>query len=514
MDMGMIKILQLSSRASVLRAKNKNLTPNEILSSEIQALIQEMKMIMRKAPGVGLAAPQIGVNLNLAVIEDEASRLKDVPEAVLEDRGRRPVAFHVIINPVITKFHGKTKLFFEGCLSVKGKVRITPRYESVTVECLDEHGEQKIIEASGWYARILQHEIDHLNGRLYVDIAGENTEMRVDEHFKNEWMNAGSDKLEKFYYEAKMLEALPLASIENIKIQASRVGGDVNAIVYRGNNLYEIAFFDKLESGQFIFNHKFDLAELYNRFCANNHFDYNIRQIGDVVLHRPARDVKEFSENRELKNQLEIMKRNLYITGGVGIAANQYAEIENPSKIILSGVNYDNSEHVIKAITRYQTALFPCMKVLINPVIIKLDKSLSEFTEGCLSVRGAIRGIVKRPKTVTVRYQDLNGEFHEETFSGTDARVMLHELDHILNGFVYLQRLLNELSSEQKSSLKKTLQAILKGNKQQENKVLFSKPVTLFERDVSGCMIFDNQTANEVFTTMSEETLTGILSQL
>ncbi|HEU5281423.1 MAG TPA: peptide deformylase [Gammaproteobacteria bacterium] len=192
----MIKeILQLDDSETTLRATCRELTQQDILSEEIQHLITEMKETMRAAPGVGLAAPQIGVNIKLAVIEDPEERLKLLPADVLKDRGRVPVNFHVIINPAIIKKHGKTKHFFEGCLSVQGKVRVTPRHECVTVACLDEHGREKIIEASGWYARILQHEIDHLNGALYIDVADEKTEMLVDEVYKNTWMNASSEQI-------------------------------------------------------------------------------------------------------------------------------------------------------------------------------------------------------------------------------------------------------------------------------------------------------------------------------
>lgn len=188
-------ILQLQEAPRPLRATNRELTKHEILSPEIQHLIADMKEIMRAAPGVGLAAPQIGVNLKLAVIEDPEEWLKDIPVAVLQDRARVPVEFHVIINPSITQRHGDIKYFFEGCLSVKGKVRVTPRHERVTVICLDECANERVIEATGWYARILQHEIGHLNGVLYVDISDERLEMLVNEEFKSEWMNASSYKI-------------------------------------------------------------------------------------------------------------------------------------------------------------------------------------------------------------------------------------------------------------------------------------------------------------------------------
>ncbi len=124
---------------------------------------------MYKAPGVGLAAPQVGSSLQLAVIEDKADYTKDVPPDVLADRERKPVPFHVLINPRITLAPGETKDFYEGCLSLPGFTAVVPRARQVRVECLDHQGEERTIVASGWYARILQHEIDHLQGMIYID---------------------------------------------------------------------------------------------------------------------------------------------------------------------------------------------------------------------------------------------------------------------------------------------------------------------------------------------------------
>src|SRR3954468_522023 len=153
----------------VLRANSNSLRRDEIRSARIEELIVQMRDVMRNAPGVGLAAPQIGVPVSLAVIEDRPEYLKDISEQILTARGRRPVPFHVIINPVLTLHPGTAVEFFEGCLSLAGFTAIVPRAQEVRVECLDQHGEPQVIEASGWYARILQHEIDHLNGILYID---------------------------------------------------------------------------------------------------------------------------------------------------------------------------------------------------------------------------------------------------------------------------------------------------------------------------------------------------------
>jgi peptide deformylase len=143
----------------VLRHQARPLSPEEIRAPEVQQLIELMRETMHNAPGVGLAAPQIGLALQLAVIQDTA----DLPATE-----RTPVAFHVIANPHLTLGDERVE-FYEGCLSVEGFQAVVPRARSVRVEALDHRGEPVVIEASGWYARILQHEIDHLNGKLYID---------------------------------------------------------------------------------------------------------------------------------------------------------------------------------------------------------------------------------------------------------------------------------------------------------------------------------------------------------
>jgi peptide deformylase len=153
----------------VLRSRAKALRPEEILLPSTRDLIAAMRETMNDAPGVGLAAPQVGVPLQLAVIEDREENMKDLSREVLAERERKVVPFHVIINPVLTLESPAEIEFFEGCLSLPGLVALVPRARKVKVECLDQHGQAKVIRASGWYARILQHEIDHLSGALYVD---------------------------------------------------------------------------------------------------------------------------------------------------------------------------------------------------------------------------------------------------------------------------------------------------------------------------------------------------------
>jgi len=162
-----LQIVQIGEE--VLRAPANQLSREEILSAKIQELIEHMRDTMRNAPGVGLAAPQVGVPLQLAVIEDREEYHKKLTPAQLSERQRQPIPFHVIINPRIVSADNTVLEFFEGCLSVTEYSAIVPRARAVTVEYLNACAESERVEAVGWHARILQHEIDHLAGVLYVD---------------------------------------------------------------------------------------------------------------------------------------------------------------------------------------------------------------------------------------------------------------------------------------------------------------------------------------------------------
>jgi len=178
-----LKIVQTGE--PVLRQKSRPLSVEEIRGAEIQQLIEWMRETMHDAPGVGLAAPQVGLPLQLAVVEDRPEAMKDVAPERLAERGRAPVPFHVIVNPRISLLGGPA-VFFEGCLSLPGLSALVPRALEARVECLDHRGEPASISASGWYARILQHEIDHLVGILYVDRMRTSTLSTLD-NFTRHW---------------------------------------------------------------------------------------------------------------------------------------------------------------------------------------------------------------------------------------------------------------------------------------------------------------------------------------
>jgi peptide deformylase len=179
----------------VLRQQARLLTTEEIHSATIQQLIEQMRDTMREAPGVGLAAPQIGQPLQLAVVEDREEYLRGIDPAILQDRERAPVPFHVIINPRLTLVQEAPTVFFEGCLSLDGFAALVPRAIAVRVECLNERAEPLIIQARGWYARILQHEIDHLNGTLYIDRMLSRSFMSI-ENFTKHWSDKSMEHMQ------------------------------------------------------------------------------------------------------------------------------------------------------------------------------------------------------------------------------------------------------------------------------------------------------------------------------
>jgi peptide deformylase len=180
----LLKLFQ--SGEPVLRQKARELTPEEIQSEELRQLIRLMHITLREAPGVGLAAPQVGEPIQLAIIEDLPDYGRNLTPEQIAERERQAVPFHVIINPVLTPIGEPDVEFFEGCLSLTGFTALVPRYRSVHVECLDAHGKRQSIDATGWYARILQHEIDHLNGMIYIDRMYPRTFMSV-EMYSRRW---------------------------------------------------------------------------------------------------------------------------------------------------------------------------------------------------------------------------------------------------------------------------------------------------------------------------------------
>jgi peptide deformylase len=141
----------------VLRQKARKVSE---LTPDLQNLIDDMIETMREAPGVGLAAPQVGVSRRVIVVEFGEEEDPDAPQKL-----------YVVINPEIVRFSQETVEGVEACLSIQGLAGTVDRAEEITVKGLNRQGKPVRIKASGWLARIFQHEIDHLDGILFVDRA-------------------------------------------------------------------------------------------------------------------------------------------------------------------------------------------------------------------------------------------------------------------------------------------------------------------------------------------------------
>ncbi len=146
---------------AVLRRKAHTVTK---VDKNVQTVIDDMIETMREAPGVGLAAPQIGLSERIIVVEyferEEDEEKEDAPKKVW-----------ALLNPEIVKSSDETVLGVEGCLSIPGLVGEVERHAAIQIKGLNRYGKPTRIKAEGWLARIFQHEIDHLNGVLFPDRA-------------------------------------------------------------------------------------------------------------------------------------------------------------------------------------------------------------------------------------------------------------------------------------------------------------------------------------------------------
>jgi peptide deformylase len=152
----------------ILRRKAKPITK---FDKDLQTLIDDMFETMRQAPGVGLAAPQIGIPAQLAVIEYAEEDDEEEAGAETPPKPPKPKQLFVLINPEIVKRSEEKVTGVEGCLSIPGLVGEVERHEKLQVKALNRYGKPVKIKAEGWLARIFQHEIDHLNGVLFTDLA-------------------------------------------------------------------------------------------------------------------------------------------------------------------------------------------------------------------------------------------------------------------------------------------------------------------------------------------------------
>ena len=141
----------------ILRNKARKVTD---FGQDLQTLIDDMVETMREAPGVGLAAPQVNIPLRVIVVEFGDEEDEEAPKKLF-----------TMANPEITRISNDSLVGTEGCLSIPGFQGDVDRSLTVTIKGQNRHGQPMRIKAKGWLARIFQHEIDHLNGVLFIDRA-------------------------------------------------------------------------------------------------------------------------------------------------------------------------------------------------------------------------------------------------------------------------------------------------------------------------------------------------------
>lgn len=167
--MGLREIVTLPD--PVLRRKARPVTA---FDRDLQRLIDDMVETMRAAPGVGLAAPQVGVAERLIIVEYAEPPEEEAAETLEDVAAPKPEVkpkLYVVANPVIMKTSSETVLGVEGCLSIPGLVGEVERHAGIQVNGLNRRGQPVKIRADGWLARIFQHEIDHVNGIVFPDRA-------------------------------------------------------------------------------------------------------------------------------------------------------------------------------------------------------------------------------------------------------------------------------------------------------------------------------------------------------
>jgi peptide deformylase len=177
--MSILKVARLGH--PVLRKVTANLAQRELQSAAMQKFIDDMIETMKEYDGVGLAADQVHESKQLAVLEVVNNpRYPNKPDVPLT----------VLVNPKVTPLSDVLEEDWEGCLSIpdlRGKV---PRYTSVRVQAWDRNGQELDYVATGFHARVIQHEFDHLNGKLYVDRMCDLTTLSFLQEFARYWLPA------------------------------------------------------------------------------------------------------------------------------------------------------------------------------------------------------------------------------------------------------------------------------------------------------------------------------------
>ncbi|XP_066290689.1 peptide deformylase, mitochondrial-like [Branchiostoma lanceolatum] len=161
----------------ILRGQALAVDHKNIKSEETQEVLDQLVKVMRKKGAVGLSAPQVGVGLQIIVVECTRKQLDLVPQEIRKIREMQEFPLKIFINPKLKVTDYSTVVFPEGCESLPGYQANVPRYYGVNITGLDRDGMPLAWQVTGWPARILQHEVEHLRGDLYIDIMDSRTFM-------------------------------------------------------------------------------------------------------------------------------------------------------------------------------------------------------------------------------------------------------------------------------------------------------------------------------------------------
>lgn len=153
----------------VLRTVAAPVEPKQLAGPELQRLVEQLVQVMRQRGCVGLSAPQLGVPLQVLVLEFPDRLFRAFSPRLRELRQMEPFPLRVLVNPSLRVLDSRLVTFPEGCESVAGFLACVPRFQAVQISGLDPKGEPVVWSASGWTARIIQHEMDHLHGCLFID---------------------------------------------------------------------------------------------------------------------------------------------------------------------------------------------------------------------------------------------------------------------------------------------------------------------------------------------------------
>jgi peptide deformylase len=175
--MSILKVTRLGH--PVLRIVTENVALRELESPAMQKFIDDMIETMKEYDGVGLAADQVHESKQVAVLE-----VADNPRYPHKPR----VPLTVLVNPTITPLSEDMEEDWEGCLSIPDLRGMVPRYKSVSVQALDRQGKEIDFVANDFHARVIQHEVDHLNGKVYLDRMRDFSTLTFLQEFARYWM--------------------------------------------------------------------------------------------------------------------------------------------------------------------------------------------------------------------------------------------------------------------------------------------------------------------------------------